>query len=74
MQTGGQLPDGSHFYDIVRGGIDKGAGLADLCEKMGLSLAEAVAAGDSANDVGMLKRSRPRLLYVQRHRRSQSRR
>ena len=29
--------------------------LADLCEKMGLSLAEAVAAGDSANDVGMLK-------------------
>ena len=55
MQTGGQLPDGSHFYDIVRGGIGKGAGLADLCEKMGLSLAEAVAAGDSANDVGMLK-------------------
>ena len=38
MQTGGQLPDGSHFYDIVRGGI-----------------AEAVAAGDSANDVEMLK-------------------
>lgn len=37
MQTGGQLPDGSHFYDIVRGGIGKGAGLADLCEKMGLS-------------------------------------
>ena len=55
MQTGGQLPDGSRFYDIVRGGIDKGAGLADLCEKMGLSLAEAVAAGDSANDVEMLK-------------------
>ena len=46
MQTGGQLPDGSHFYDIVRGGMDKGAGLADLCEKMGLSLADAVAAGD----------------------------
>ncbi len=55
MQTGGQLPDGSHFYDIVRSGIDKSTGLADLCEKMGLSLAEAVAAGDSANDVGMLK-------------------
>ena len=55
MQVGGQLSDGSHFYDIVRSGVDKGAGLADLCEKMGLSLAEAVAAGDSANDVGMLK-------------------
>ena len=30
-------------------------GLADLCEKIGLTLADAVAAGDSANDVGMLK-------------------
>ena len=59
MQVGGQLPDGSHFYDIVRDGIDKGVGLADLCEKMGLSLAEAVAAGDSANDVGMLKAACP---------------
>ena len=59
MQTGGQLPDGSRFYDIVRGGIDKSTGLADLCEKMGLSLAEAVAAGDSANDVGMLKAACP---------------
>ena len=55
MEVGGRLPDGSHFYDIVRGSIDKGVGLSDLCGKMGLSLAEAVAAGDSANDVGMLK-------------------
>ena len=55
MQVGGQRSDGSHFYDIVRSGVDKGAGLADLCEKMGRSLAEAVAAGDSANDVEMLK-------------------
>ena len=39
----------------MRGGIDKGVGLADLCEKMGLTLADAVAAGDSANDIGMLK-------------------
>ncbi len=29
--------------------------LTDLCAKMGLTLADAVAAGDSANDVGMLK-------------------
>ncbi len=35
--------------------MDKGVGLADLCEKMGLTLADAVAAGDSANDVAMLK-------------------
>ena len=47
--------DGLCYYDIVRGGMDKGVGLADLCEKMGLTLADAVAAGDSANDVAMLK-------------------
>lgn len=74
MQVGGQLPDGSHFYDIVRGGIDKGAGLADLCEKMGLSLAEAVAARRLRQRCRDVESSRPRLLHVQRHRRSQSRR
>ena len=42
-----------HCYDIVREGIDKGVGLADLCETVGLTLADAVSAGDSANDVGM---------------------
>ena len=55
MQTGAQNADGLCYYDIVRGGMDKGVGLADLCEKMGLTLADAVAAGDSANDVAMLK-------------------
>ena len=35
--------------------MDKGVGLADLCAQMGLTLADAVAVGDSANDVGMLK-------------------
>ena len=55
MQTGAKNADGLCYYDIVRGGMDKGVGLADLCEKMGLTLADAVAAGDSANDVGMLK-------------------
>lgn len=52
---GAQNADGLCYYDIVRGGMDKGVGLADLCEKMGLTLADAVAAGDSANDVAMLK-------------------
>ena len=55
MQVGGVGKDGWCCYDVVRGGMDKGVGLADLCEKMGLTLADAVAAGDSANDVGMLK-------------------
>ena len=59
MQVGAQNADGLCYYDIVRGGMDKGVGLADLCEKMGLTLADAVAAGDSANDVAMLKAAGP---------------
>ena len=55
MQVGGVGKDGWCCYDVVRGGMGKGVGLADLCEKIGLTLADAVAAGDSANDVGMLK-------------------
>ena len=55
MQVGAQNADGYCYYDIVRGGMDKGVGLADLCAQMGLTLADAVAVGDSANDVGMLK-------------------
>ena len=55
MQVGGVGKDGWCCYDVVRGGMDKGVGLADLCEKIGLTLADAVAAGDSANDVGMLQ-------------------
>lgn len=55
MQVGSVGKDGWCCYDVVRGGMDKGVGLADLCEKIGLTLADAVAAGDSANDVGMLK-------------------
>ncbi|MGN0661836.1 MAG: HAD family hydrolase [Faecalibacterium sp.] len=55
MRVGGIEPDGTSYYDIVRGGIDKGVGLRDLCDQMGLTLAQAVAAGDSANDIGMLQ-------------------
>ena len=55
MQVGGEMPGGWYSFDIVRGGIDKGVGLADLCARMGLTLDDTVAAGDSANDIGMLK-------------------
>ena len=55
MMVGAPNADGYCYYDIVRGGIDKGVGLADLCAQMSLTLADAAAAGDSANDVGMLK-------------------
>lgn len=55
MMVGAKNADGYCYYDIVRGGVDKGVGLSDLCEKLGLTLADAVAAGDSANDLGMLR-------------------
>ena len=55
MKVGGESTDGWYCYDIVRSGMDKSVGLEDLCRTMGLTLADAVAAGDSANDVGMLR-------------------
>lgn len=55
MMVGARNADGLCHFDVVRGGMDKGVGLADLCEKLGISLEEAVAAGDSANDCGMLR-------------------
>ena len=55
MMVGAKNADGYCYYDIVRSGVDKGVGLSDLCEKLGLTLADAVAAGDSANDLGMLR-------------------
>ena len=55
MQVGGRDEKNWCCYDIVREGMDKGTGLAGLCQAMGITLAETVAAGDSANDIGMLK-------------------
>ncbi len=52
----GHSPDGAYvIYDIVRGGMDKAVGLAGMCEAIGVTLAETVTAGDSGNDVGMLR-------------------
>ena len=55
MQVGGRDEKNWCCYDIVREGVDKGTGLAGLFQAMGITLAETVAAGDSANDIGMLK-------------------
>ena len=55
MRVGGRDENNWCCYDIVREGVDKGTGLANLCEAMGITLAQAVAAGDSANDIGMLR-------------------
>lgn len=52
----GQSPDGAFdIYDVVRGGTDKATGLAGMCEAIGVTLEETVAAGDSGNDCGMLR-------------------
>ncbi len=51
----GETPDGScYIYDVVRGGTDKATGLAGLCEAIGITIEQTVAAGDSGNDCGML--------------------
>ncbi len=42
-------------YDVVRGGVDKGVGLARLCEALDIPIAAAVATGDSAYDCAMLR-------------------
>ena len=55
MKVGATDPNGYNSYDVVRQGMDKGVGLANLCEAMGIPLSQAVAAGDSANDCGMLR-------------------
>jgi hypothetical protein len=55
MRVGQEHPGGLNCYDIVRGGLDKGVGLADLCKVMQIDLSQVVATGDSANDCGMLK-------------------
>ena len=36
-------------------GVDKGAALAALCEKLGLSIAQAIAVGDQTNDLSMIR-------------------
>lgn len=74
MQTGGQLPDGSHFYDIVRGGIDKGAGPRRPLRKDGPLPRRGRGGRRLRQRCRDAESSRPRLLHVQRHRRSQSRR
>lgn len=55
MRVGAATAEGYCFYDVVRGGIDKGIGLMDLCAKLGVPVEQAAAAGDSANDLGMLR-------------------
>lgn len=43
------------FIEITAGGVDKGAALARLCARRGISPAEVVAIGDGHNDLAMFE-------------------
>jgi hypothetical protein len=44
-----------HFLEIMPSGVTKGEGLRHLCEHLGITPAQAVAVGDSFNDIEMLR-------------------
>ncbi len=46
---------GEHWLDIMNQGVDKGAGLRTVMERLGVSPAECMAFGDYDNDIPMLK-------------------
>ena len=45
---------GSVWIDIMNKGVDKGTGIARLCEHLGISPADVIALGDTDNDAEML--------------------
>lgn len=45
---------GVEWIDFMNQGVNKGAGLAHLCELLGVDLAQAAAVGDTYNDTEML--------------------
>ena len=49
------IPSMRYLLEIVPVMADKGRGLEKLCAHLGLSIAQTIGVGDSANDVGMLR-------------------
>ncbi len=45
----------NRYVEFVPVGIDKGTGLVHLAELLGVDVADTIAVGDSANDLGMLR-------------------
>ncbi len=43
------------FFEFMNNGVDKGASLKYLCEKLGIKSSEVIAFGDSHNDIPMLE-------------------
>ena len=48
-------PAGPEWLDVMNPGVNKGTGIARLCEHLGIDLADAVALGDTDNDAEMLE-------------------
>ena len=46
---------GAVWIDIMNRGVDKGTGVARLCEHLGISIDDVVACGDTDNDAEMLE-------------------
>lgn len=46
---------GAVWIDIMNRGVDKGTGIARLCEHLGISIDDVVACGDTDNDAEMLQ-------------------
>ena len=43
------------YYEFNPSGVDKGSGLRQLSEMLGIDIADTIACGDSANDMAMLE-------------------
>lgn len=49
------LCGGYHNWEFTRAGVTKGSGIKFLAEKLGVSMEETMACGDSQNDLAMLE-------------------
>ena len=45
----------NRYMELNLFGVDKGLGLRDLCNYLGIDLSETIAIGDNFNDIGMLR-------------------
>lgn len=44
-----------NYLEVLPAGVSKGSALVELCETLGIPILQTVAAGDSLNDISMLK-------------------
>ncbi len=49
------MTSGAHWVDFVPGGVEKGAAVKKLQERLGIKREETIAFGDNGNDISMLK-------------------